>query len=108
MEMDITKEGNIGNRAFRCQTFNQKNTEDNLCHMNMGKLNFSVTPFLKENILEDNYKKKPDAVNFSVMFLTTIILKSEMLSPRFFALIFENSSCSNCRQKGFMTGSNNR
>lgn len=106
--MDITKEGDVGDRALRCQTFSQKNAEDNLCHVNIGKLSFSVTPFLKEDSLEDNYKKKTDSMNFSVIFLTTVILKSEMLSPRFFPLIFENLSHSNCREKGFMTGSNNR
>lgn len=74
----------------------------------MGKLSFSVTPFLKENILEDNYKKKTNSMNFIVMFLTTLILKSEMLSPRFVSINLENLSHSNCREKGFMTGSNNR
>lgn len=75
--------------------------------MDMGKLSFSVTPFLKENTLEDNYKKKTDSMNFSIMFLTPVILKSEMLSPRLFS-INRREFVSNCREKGFMTGSNNR
>lgn len=47
MEMDINW-GNLGNRAFRCQTFKWKNKENKLYNLNMGK-------FFSHSISERQY-----------------------------------------------------